>query len=249
MTQAASTFRFKRGDHVCIFYHDDEALLQTLVPYLADGLNNGERCFCAQRKEFIPVLLQRLQSRGIDVASTLRKKALEIHTVEDLYLARGKFEPKRLMGLLEAAIENAVKEGFSGFRTAGELSWAKGGICDCDQLVGYEEMVEASFPGKPVIGTCQYKMSEFDPEVLERVLGSHQLALMQTMAGSNHSALQVRYGKYYADIVADRLNPESTFYYVIQQAGGKDVLSWGATQSLISAMSESEQAVLHLRSV
>jgi MEDS: MEthanogen/methylotroph, DcmR Sensory domain len=246
MMQAASVFKFKRGDHVCVFYHDDQALLQTLVPYVVEGLRNGERCFCAQRKDFVPVLLGYLASYGVDFSYELKRRALEIHTDEELYLA-GHFEPAALMHLLEQSIDEAVAEGFTGFRTAGELSWAANGACDCDQLIAYEKMVDDSFPSKPVVGMCQYHMTAFEPEMLERVLDSHRLSLAETMAGSNHSALQVRYGKYRADIVADRLNPQTTYYYIVQQAGGKDVLSWGSTSSLAAAMTESQQVVDHLQ--
>ena len=39
--------QFKCGDHICLFYRDEAVLAETLAAYLAAGLRNGERCFCA----------------------------------------------------------------------------------------------------------------------------------------------------------------------------------------------------------
>jgi hypothetical protein len=243
MATSASIFRLKRGDHICVFYHDDAALLQTLCPYLAEGLRNGERCFCAQRQDLIPLLLRSLSSYGVNVESEMRRAALEIHSPQDVYLPDSRFRPKALMKLLETSIRDARQQGFTGFRTAGDLSWTATGACDCDQLIAYEQLVQASFSDTAAVGMCQYRIPDFSSELLERVLESHQLSLSQTMAQSNHSSLRLRYGNYHTDIVADRLNPESKFYYVIQRAGAKEILSWGSAASLEAALTESEGVV------
>ena len=84
------------------------------------------------------------------------------------------------MGMLERSIAEAVANGFTGFRTAGEMSWALEGTAGCpdghcDQLVHYEKLVHAAYPGKAAIGICQYPVDAFPRHVLNAVLDSHGL--------------------------------------------------------------------------
>jgi MEDS: MEthanogen/methylotroph, DcmR Sensory domain len=237
--------QFKCGDHICLFYRDEAVLAETLAAYLATGLRNGERCFCAQKSSFIPRLKQALKRVGVDVPREIMRGALDIHTEEEVYFAEGHFEPESMMALLERSIEQAHADGFTGFRTAGEMSWVLKGTEErpndhCDQLIHYEKLVQAAFPGKTAIGLCQYPIHDFPPHVLNEVLDSHRVTLEETMVGSNHSTLTIRSGGYLADIVTDRVNPGNAFHYVIQKSGDAEVLSWGVEPTIERAMISSE---------
>jgi len=238
--------QFKRGDHVCIFYRDERTLVETLADYLAAGLRTGERCFCAQKPELILRLLNSLSLRGVDVRHVKASGALEIHALDEVYFAGGGFDPKRMMEMLERSIDESLERGFTGFRTAGEMSWAlkdgknARGERYCDQLIEYEAMVQDAYPSKPAVGVCQYPAHQFPPEVIDSVLAAHRMALEETMVSTNHSTLTLRSGSYVADIVADRLNPASAFHYVIQKRGEPDVLSWGVEPTIDHAIRTSE---------
>jgi hypothetical protein len=71
-----------------------------------------------------------LRQREIDVTAESRRGALEILAVSDAYVAHGSFNPEATMNVFSDAIENALRDGFTGFRAAAEMSWAltvKGG--------------------------------------------------------------------------------------------------------------------------
>ena len=89
----ADLYRFKFGDHSCVFYTDERELLDIVGPYILLGLQQGERCFTAQREEFIPSLRSYLEQNGVQVKHALDSGRLEIHTVEDVYLSPGGFSP------------------------------------------------------------------------------------------------------------------------------------------------------------
>lgn len=233
--------QFKRGDHICVFYRDEQTLIETLARYIADGLARHERCFCAQKPHIIPRLLKTLEQLGVDIVAEGTRGVLEIHKEEEVYFPNGRFEPASMTAMLERSIDEALDKGFSGFRSAGEMSWALDSrrgtpAVLCDQLAGYEEMVQASYPGKAAIGLCQYPMRAFPPATLDRVLEAHHIALEETMVSSNHSTLTIRAGDYMADIVADRIHPGESFHYVIQQKGSREILSWSMEPSMDAAM-------------
>jgi hypothetical protein len=158
------------------------------------------------------------------------------------------------MDSLEKSVDEAVARGFSGMRTAGELSWIVEDLKHddgslCDQLIGYEKMVERSFPNRPVIGVCQYAADLFPPDVLQRVLEAHRIALEETMVSTNHSTLTLRVGDFLADIVTDRVNPGEAFHYVVQKRASKDVLSWGQEPTIAAAIQSSEMIMADLGAV
>jgi MEDS: MEthanogen/methylotroph, DcmR Sensory domain len=228
--------QFKRGDHICLFYRDEKMLVQTLAAYLAAGLNKGERCFCAQKLHLIPRIFKALELLGVDADGYVARGALEIHTEDEVYFPAGKFEPQVMMDMLERSIEDAIAAGFTGFRTAGEMSWAlKDTRCEkgdcCDQLLNYEKLVQAAYPGKPAIGICQYPVNYFPKHIVAMVLDAHRMALEETMADSNHSTLTIRQGN-----------------YVVQGRGSFDVLSWGVEPTMEQALSCSGSIMAELAS-
>lgn len=245
MLTAAPLLRFKSGNHICVFYRDESYLLELLASYLAEGLLRGEKCFCAQKSEHLEQLKARLAYVGVSLKDELRRGSLEIHTEAEVYFATGAFRPEEMMRLLATAIADAKASGFTGLRTAGEMSWAADGHCDCDQLIVYEAMVNASFPMQPVVGLCQYDMRCFSPELLARVLEQHSSSFAET--GSRHFTFTIRSNGYVADVVADRKNPQSRFYYVAQASNSVDVLGWGSEENFDNAVLGAESLLSTLR--
>src|SRR5690242_10095633 len=75
-----SLFQFRHGDHLCVFYRSEEALMEVLSPFIAEGLRKGERCFCVQRPEIFQRLEYDLRFIGVDVDSARKIGALEFHS-------------------------------------------------------------------------------------------------------------------------------------------------------------------------
>lgn len=240
----APLLRFKSGDHICVFYRSETYLFELLASYLVEGLRRGEKCFCAQKREHLEQLKARLVCMGVNLHDEIRSGNLEIHTEDEVYFSTGAFSPKEMMRLLHNAIAHAKASGFKGLRTAGEMSWATQGRCDCDQLISYEELVNQAFPSKPVVGLCQYDMRCFSPEVLTRVLEQHSSSFAET--GSSHSSFTIRSRGYVADVVADRNDPQSRFYYVAQASNSADVLGWGTEESFDNAVLSAESLLTAL---
>jgi hypothetical protein len=240
MLRNSPLFQFTHGDHICVFYRSQEYLQSVLVPYVSEGLRKGERCFCAQKIEVITMLVHGLQFLGFDTDRAQATGALELHTVDEVYFPSGTFEPDRLMALLMRSIDQSVKKGFSGFRSAGELSWACKDVRTCDQLAGYEAMVNQNFPGKPATGMCQYSMDDFNPVILERVLAHHRLHMEDRAHYSVHASVDVNYADYAAEIVAERLMVDPKFYYVVRKHRPAGVVAWGTATSFVHAMADTE---------
>ncbi len=243
MLRHSSLFQFRHGDHTCVFYRDEELLREVLVPYIADGLRNGERCFCAQKPYVGRQLLYDLNFLGIDTESAIRRGALEIHTEDEVYFPQKHFSPNDMMEMLAESIDDASAKGFTGFRSAGELSWAVEGRNDCDKVVGYEKMVDEYFPGKRAIGLCQYNMDAFTPEMLQAVMESHRLHVSEKKPNCMHAGISIRRGAYSAEIVADKLMVDPNYYYVVQQNRPQQILGWGVAGTFDKANQQAENVM------
>lgn len=217
--------------------------MEVLTPHIAQGLRKGERCFCVQKGEVIKRLFNDLRFIGIDAEEEIKRGALLFHTEEEIYFPNGYFEPERMIDKLLESIDQAVKDGFTGFRTAGELSWASRGQHECNQVIGYEKVVEECFPGKPVIAVCQYCVNDFSKDILNMVLEAHKLHIAEKEAHSLHSSLFVGYGSHEAEIVADRFVVDPNYYYVVQRRRPKEVVGWGMARDFDLAAEQAEKLV------
>jgi hypothetical protein len=248
MIHHSSLFQFKHGDHACIFYRDEEHLREVLVPYIAEGLRKGERCFCAQKAHFGRQLIYDLNFLGIDTEAEMKRGALEIHTEDEVYFPNKRFEPLAMMDMLLTSLDDTIARGFSGFRTAGELSWATQGETDCDQLLTYEKIVDKAFPGRAVTGICQYDVNLLAPEILKAVTEAHRLNLSAAKASSFYTGLSVRNGNYNIEIVADKLVIDPKYYYVVQQNRPREIIAWGTAGNFEAASQQAEAMLAHVGS-
>ena len=124
MLPQAPLFQFHHGDHICVFYRTESALLEILTPYIAEGIRKNERCFCVQTNEVIRRLTLDLQFIGVNVEREMGRGALQFYTENEIYFENGAFDGNAMIRRLMQSIEDSVKAGFTGFRTAGELTWA-----------------------------------------------------------------------------------------------------------------------------
>ncbi len=244
MLRNSPLFQFRHGDHVCVFYRSEDSLREVLTPYVADGLRRNERCFCVQKSHIAKRLIFDLQFLGIDTDDASRRGALEIHTEEEVYLTGGRFEPHAMMNLLMRSLDDALANGFTAFRTAGELSWAARGKNTCNQMLDYEHMVEECFPGRHAIGLCQYDMNAFEPEVLDGVIRAHRLHLDDESPSLIHSGITIRHGNYWSEIVADKLVLSPSYYYVVQRQRPSEIIGWGTAPTFDTASERAEQLAL-----
>jgi hypothetical protein len=248
MLPQAPFFQFRHGDHICVFYRTEDALMEVLTPYICEGLRKGERCFCVQSNEVVRRLDEDLHFLGIHVDREVKRGSLQFFSENEVYFATGKFDPHGMIRLLMHSVEESVEAGLTGFRSAGELSWAGSSQNLCKQVIGYEKLVKESYPGKPAIGMCLYRMSAFTPEVLNAVLETHSLQLVEPDQASKYASIQIGHGLYATEIVAERLVEKPSYYYVVQDKRPREVLGWGVATDFETATQRAKQLVSQVSS-
>lgn len=243
----APLFKFKHGDHCCVFYEDESAMTDLLVNFFEEGLQKNECCFWAQPPKMSRAVLAGLRSRGFDIQREIERGALVPNTLDEVYgRSKAEFHPRQLMERLELFVGRAMELGFSGSRMAGEMQFAIHNGVECNQLLDYERLVDESYPAKPVLGICQYNLRLFDADTLARVLDVHRLAMSDTAPRARHSSMAIRRGRFILDVVAQP-NDARQYYYVAQEHGKRDILGWGVEPSFEAAVFEGESLLRSLQ--
>jgi chemotaxis family two-component system sensor kinase Cph1 len=161
------------GDHVCAIYTDEEELADVAAEFLADGLRLGERCWYLPAGDSVARLRERLEHRDVDVAAAIDRGSLRILSSSAAYNVRGDFEPEATMQVFSDAIEEALAQGFSGFRAAANMSWALTLENGAERLIIYEALLRSLFSTARATGLCLYDRARMPLQVIDGALSTH----------------------------------------------------------------------------
>src|SRR5216684_392779 len=98
--------------HVCAFFSSPQEEYATLLPFVRDGLERGERAYHVLPSQYREEHLEHLRSAGIDVAGALGRRQLEVATPQETYLRGGRFDKDAMLVLIQEALETGPTLGF-----------------------------------------------------------------------------------------------------------------------------------------
>jgi len=112
--------------HKCLIYdgHPTQQL-PVVVPFLADGLRGNWRCLYLGSPEMVQMVEGALRHRGIDTVSEMKRGALLLSS-ERSHLKDGLFDARAMIKGLCELIDAAVRDGFEGLCTTGDMRWELG---------------------------------------------------------------------------------------------------------------------------
>jgi len=122
------------GDHCCLLYSSPQAQMEITVPFLALGLERGERSVYVGDLDSIECLRDKLKDAGVAVEDEVRKGRLVL-TSDREYLEKGHFNTDKMLSFLQQTYDATLSEGFSALRAAGDVSWQVGPDRDFHDVV------------------------------------------------------------------------------------------------------------------
>lgn len=165
---------YQQGDHVCGLYSTPEEQLAAAVEYIRAGLDHGERCLyvCCERglKEFRAAL----RRSGIKVSAEEKRGALVLLTKHEGHLKGGTFDPDGMISILQAAVEDALKDGFTGLAAAGDMSWLLDEAPGSERLAEYEARLNHFYKNHRALGLCLYNRTRLPDAALDHGLATHR---------------------------------------------------------------------------
>ena len=114
-----------------------------------------------------------MYAAGTDVEHELRRGALVLDSNDD-HLVDGCFVVDRMITMLEAAVDQALADGYAGLFATGDLTWEFGPEKELAKLVDYEWHLEQLFRRQPALsGVCQYHRDLLPREAIREGAVSH----------------------------------------------------------------------------
>ena len=163
---------FERGSHTGHIYGSFGEQKQVILPFLREGLRNGEYCLLIASSESYDEWCLELQAHGIDVSHELERGALKIVTGAEF---RG---PGRMNSVLQAretlGIIQDRSRDFQGIRIVGDADWESEPAVAAGDLCHWEATANLVFEDEPIRVICQYDRHHYAPEMLHAVLRTHR---------------------------------------------------------------------------
>lgn len=168
--------------HVCGFFHSEDEQYSVLMPFIKEGLDNGERAWHiidpAHRDEHV----RRLGEAGIDVGAAEARGQFVLFDWSQTYLQDGRFNQDRTMSGLAEAREAGRKAGFPRTRFVADMQWALTGAFE--ELAEYE--ATSNFvPLGGDVAICTYQLNRWSAKVMMAALRTHPLVIIGGLLHEN----------------------------------------------------------------
>lgn len=145
----------------------------SIAAVMRDKLKHGHRCMYLNSRPMVAGLRSYLAAAGVDVIHETSRGSLLLSSEQES-VVDGCFDVGRMIGGLEAAVDQALADGFAGLWASGDLTWEFGSDRDFSKLVEYEWKLEELFGRTTALsGICQYHTDTLPREATRQGLVVH----------------------------------------------------------------------------
>ncbi|MDH5018799.1 MEDS domain-containing protein [Halobacterium rubrum] len=160
-------------DHFTHVYSSRREQFETVVPYLQAGLEAGDKCVYVASQNTRREVLDALEDGGIDVETALAAGDLAVYDSHEVFPEGRDVTAAELLDILQAAVEDALADGYDRVRSTGEMSWLRDHDLDAAAAAAFEDHLNDIAPDYPWVILCQYHRDRFSPSFLDEVLRTH----------------------------------------------------------------------------
>ena len=167
--------------HVCAFFNNPDEEYRSLLPFIAEGLQFGEKGVHTIDPRRLDDHRQRLASAGVNVAALVKAGQLDLRDWYSTHLRSSKFDPQCTLAIFEEVVKTARLKGFPLIRFVTHMEWFLETDMEPDELLEYEAMTNELWlrptgPLNPII--CVYDLRRFRADVVVDVMRTHPLVIV-----------------------------------------------------------------------
>lgn len=175
---------FDRGAHACLLYQTFDEQKDVVLPFVRDGLQNGEQCIYVTDEQPVDEWRREFQAYGIDVQAELMNGSLVVCSGESWRQARGfnsMANARQGWELMARAFQR-----FRGIRVAVDAGWMLEPPVAAERLCHWEAtinpLIAGDFEARVI---CQYNLSRHSAPVIHSALRTHPILLLDGRRRSN----------------------------------------------------------------
>ena len=189
---AVGVDRLQPGDHAFLAFSDDEERWAILSVFTRQGLAAGEKVLLHMDVVHSPAKVAARVAGG--AAAAARPVAVgQLVVLNTPRFGPGEFDAKSQVDAVRRGVEAAVREGYTGLRSASEVSLALTPVDSLDQVTEFEaaqhEALFAARPNRQFTALCQWDERKFGGEpAMAAVRALHPVTVLRRV-GMLHAAL------------------------------------------------------------
>ncbi len=166
------------GTHFCQFYKTQKDLVEVLVPYFREGLDNNEFCMCITSEPFDAIEAYTAFKKAIPgFDQYIEKGQIEILPYTDWYTPDGDFEEKKVLSAWVSKLRGALSKGFEGLRFCGNTYWLE--KKDWNAFAAYEETINKVIGQYRMLGLSTYCLEKMGASQIIDVVANHEFAIIK----------------------------------------------------------------------
>lgn len=160
------------GQHACGIVGSGAERLRMVSSFVHSGLVAGDQVWCFPNG-CRPEVLEWLHRDNAADDDAVASGQLTVMPTDESMLSVLDSDPGGVIDGLRRAVDDAVAEGWNGFRLVGDLGWAVRGPSCAQHLLDFEARVGEVLDGSPAAALCQYDRYRFDADTMMALTGAH----------------------------------------------------------------------------
>jgi hypothetical protein len=166
------------GMHICTFFRSSAEKYRVLMPFIHEGMEQGDRAFHIVNPSLRGEHAQRIAEAGIDTAQAEAEGQLEIIGWDEAYVRDGRFSRSAMLSLLPTFLDEGRTRGFLTTRFIADVAWVLNTPGAVDQLLEYECRVNLVLPKAADIVICSYDLDKVDAAMVIAAMRTHPIVLI-----------------------------------------------------------------------
>lgn len=166
------------GSHICTFYHSKEDLIDILIPYFKEGLENNEFCVWVTSE---PLTVQEAEESLKDCMPGYEyyfyRGQIKVLPYTDFYYKDGNFNIQGVLSSWVVYFNEALSNGYDGIRATGNTSWLDKRLWD--DFVDYEARLNHAIDGLNINAICTYPIDKCSIQEIIEVVVNHKYTFIK----------------------------------------------------------------------
>lgn len=155
------------GNHLCSLYETDTGRVKLSVPFLADGLRAGDKCFLIASGPAQKHIINELMEVYPDTGTAIKDAKLVV--------TDGALTGNDLYQFFEEEFLKSSRGGSQYIRVLGDMAWSVEKGMSVEELMDFEMRYNHSLAKNfAVVSLCQYDAREFTGTAIVKALKNHE---------------------------------------------------------------------------
>ncbi|MEZ0227163.1 MAG: MEDS domain-containing protein [Planctomycetota bacterium] len=168
--------RLEKYVHTCAFVRGEEEELRVTAPFLAEGLEWGEKAFYIVDPARKAKHLSKLQGAGVDTSAYADR--IEMRDWHETYLKDGHFDPDRMLTTLDDVMRQGLAQGNPRLRIVGQMGWALERHPGVEYLIEYECRANEVLNRWRQPAVCIYDLDRMSASMMMDVMRTHPVTVV-----------------------------------------------------------------------